>query len=347
YHIDLDLAPQNRWDDLAFHEGAKLKKILQVFKDVLLSFSKYSANIISFVDNNLGQLVDTLPQPYRDELKGLANATNLPLGEVLLYNLFYEVFTVCTSILAEDDRGNLYHARNMDFGLFMGWDSQNSTWLMTEALKDSVVNLKWKKNGQVLFKSVNYVGYIGVFTAMKPGAFSLTVNERFNIDGGYLGILKWLLGYRQSSWLTFITRQVMETARDFHDAYYLLRDKELLAPVYFILGGNQTDQAVVITRSRLEAIDVWHLSMDNSTFYLLETNYDHWSKPPFYDDRRSVGRKCMDGLTKKNVGFLGLFDVLSSKPVLNKLTTYTTLMQVSSGRMESYIQYCQNPCSPW
>lgn len=29
------------------------------------------------------------------------------LGEVVLYNIFYEVFTVCTSIVAEDKTGAL------------------------------------------------------------------------------------------------------------------------------------------------------------------------------------------------------------------------------------------------
>ena len=28
------------------------------------------------------------------------------LGEVVLYNIFYEIFTVCTSIIAEDKTGN-------------------------------------------------------------------------------------------------------------------------------------------------------------------------------------------------------------------------------------------------
>ena len=35
-------------------------------------------------------------------------------------NIFYEVFTVCTSILAQAGDGTLYHGRNLDFGLFMG-----------------------------------------------------------------------------------------------------------------------------------------------------------------------------------------------------------------------------------
>ena len=42
------------------------------------------------------------------------------VGEVVLYNIFYEVFTVCTSIVAQDTNGKMYHARNLDFGLFLG-----------------------------------------------------------------------------------------------------------------------------------------------------------------------------------------------------------------------------------
>lgn len=30
-----------------------------------------------------------------------------------------------------------------------------------------------------------------------------------------------------------------------------------------------------------------------------------------------------------------------------QLTTYTTLMQVSEGTLESYIRDCPNPCMPW
>ena len=50
----------------------------------------------------------------------IANATGLPQGEVVLYNVFYEVFTFCTSIVAQDEAGHLYHGRNLDFGLFLG-----------------------------------------------------------------------------------------------------------------------------------------------------------------------------------------------------------------------------------
>jgi len=70
-------------------------------------------------------VADTLPKPYGDEIKGIANATNINLGDLVLYNIFYEIFTLCTSIVGEDPQGNKYHARNLDFGLFLGWDLAN------------------------------------------------------------------------------------------------------------------------------------------------------------------------------------------------------------------------------
>ncbi|CAF4518444.1 unnamed protein product, partial [Rotaria magnacalcarata] len=47
-------------------------------------------------------MADTLPAPYGDEMKGISQATGVPLGEIVLYNIFYEIFTLCTSIVAED-----------------------------------------------------------------------------------------------------------------------------------------------------------------------------------------------------------------------------------------------------
>jgi len=39
----------------------------------------------------------------------------------VLYNIFYEIFTVCTSIVGQDKSGKMYHARNLDFGLLLGY----------------------------------------------------------------------------------------------------------------------------------------------------------------------------------------------------------------------------------
>lgn len=42
----------------------------------------------------------------------------------------------------------------------------------------------------------------------------------------------------------------------YEEAKTLLAQTKLLAPAYFILGGNQTGQGCIITRSRLLSIDI-------------------------------------------------------------------------------------------
>jgi len=86
-------------------------------------------------------MADTLPAPYGDEMKGISQASGLPLGkfngmlpldrklyctvfyylgEIVLYNIFYEVSSYCTSVVGQDQNGNIFHGRNLDFGGLMG-----------------------------------------------------------------------------------------------------------------------------------------------------------------------------------------------------------------------------------
>ncbi|CAF88119.1 unnamed protein product, partial [Tetraodon nigroviridis] len=277
-------------------------------------------------------MANTLPQPFGEEIKGISAVSGVPLGEVVLFNIFYEVFTVCTSIVAEDEKGNLFHARNLDFGLFMGWDIKNKSWIITEKLKPLVVNLDFRRNNQTVFKSTNFAGYVGMLTGIKPvrirfssvsqRTFTLTMNERFSLDGGYIGarapsgvhvqrggpppltvcscagILEWIFGKRDGIWMSFLTRSVLENANSYEEAKTLLAQTKLLAPAYFILGGNQTGQGCIITRSRLLSIDVFDINLKLGRWFVLETNYDHWKEPLFLDDRRTPAIKCMNQTTQ-------------------------------------------------
>ncbi|XP_071088185.1 acid ceramidase-like [Haliotis cracherodii] len=82
-------------------------------------------------------------------------------------------------------------------------------------------------------------------------------------------------------------------------------------------------------------------------WYVLETNYDHWVKPLFLDDRRGPANQCMRETTQQGVSLPALFNVLSTKPVLNKGTVYTALMHVESGHLETWIRECEDPCPPF
>uniref|UniRef100_A0A3B4B318 Acid ceramidase n=1 Tax=Periophthalmus magnuspinnatus TaxID=409849 RepID=A0A3B4B318_9GOBI len=340
YTIDLDLPPHKRWTSVITDKKKDLDGMIEVIRDLAKAFVP-SGRLIELVDITLPLIVNTLPDPFKDEIKGIALDSGIPL-EITLFNIFYEVFTVCTSVVAEDAK-NLLHGRNLDFGLFM-WDMKNKSWIISEKLKPLVVNLDFRKNNKTVFKSTNFAGYVGMLTGIKPHLFSLTMNERFSLDGGYI-IMEWILGQRDGMWMSFLTRSVLENAT-YENARSLLAQTKLLAPAYFILGGNKSGQGCIITRSRTLSLDLL-LNMKLGRWYVLETNYDHWEDPFVLDDRRTPAMTCMNKTTQNNISIKTLYDVLSTKPVLNKLTTYTTLMQVSEGTLESYIRDCPNPCMPW
>ncbi|MBN3299219.1 ASAH1 ceramidase, partial [Amia calva] len=319
YTIDLDLAPQKRWTQLISEKKVELGSMMQVIRDLADAFVP-SGKLIELVDKDLPLVLDTLPSPFKEEIQGIADASGLPLGEVLLFNVFYEVFTVCTSLVAEDSTGKLYHGRNLDFGLFLGqWDIKNKTWLVTERLRPLVVNLDFQRNKKTVFKSTNFAGYVGMLTGIKPSLFTLTMNERFSLDGGYIGILEWILGRREGVWMGFLTRSVLENATSYSDAKNQLVKTKMLAPAYFILGGNKSGEGCVITRSRLTALDILEIDLKLDRWYVLETNYDHWKEPLFLDDRRTPAKKCMNRTTQAKISPATIYDVLSTKPVLNKV----------------------------
>ncbi|KAM9450012.1 acid ceramidase [Clarias gariepinus] len=346
YTVNLDSPPSKRWTEIITDKKDELVSMVQAIKDLADAFVP-SGRLEELIDKALPMMIDTLPYPFNEEMKGIATASGVPLGEVILFNIFYEIFTVCTSLVAEDPRGNLIHARNLDFGLFLGWDMKNHSWVITEKLKPLVVNVDFRRNNKTVFKSTNFAGYVGMLTGIRPYLFTLTMNERFSLDGGYIGVLEWILGKRDGRWMSFLTRSVLENATSYEEAKKLLSDTKLLAPAYFILGGNQSGEACIITRSRTHSLNPLELDVKQGRWYVLETNYDHWKKPLFLDDRRTPAMKCMNQTTQTNISIKTVYDVLSTKPVLNKLTTYTTLMEVSKGNLESYIRACPNPCMPW
>ncbi|KAJ1374525.1 Acid ceramidase [Parelaphostrongylus tenuis] len=273
---------------------------------------------MGWVDIMFGELEKGLPQPYRDEILSISNDTGIPVGQIVVYNIFYEIFTVCTSIVAQDSDGHIVHARNLDFGLFLGWKPETHEWAMSSALRKMTINVNWMKDA----------------------------NERFQLDGGYLGMIRWMLGLEPNGkWMSWLTRETLEQFNTYADAKAHLMTTPILSPVYYILGGKNPGEGSVITRSltKTDLLNELNPSGKNG-WYLLETNYD-LDKPVLYlDDRRTPGNNCMQMLGQNNVSFQGLFNVLSSRTTLNKLTVYTVLMEVESGQFETIMQSCPGDC---
>jgi len=346
FTVDLDAPPYQRWQQVATAYKTQIKDLIGVIKN--LSFAFFHGKLIQWIDTHMDKWDALLPQPYQDELKGIAAATGMPLGEVVLYNIFYEINAVCTSIVAQDNNNVLYHARNLDFGLFLGWNRETHDWAITEMLRPNIINVNWIKGGKTLFKSNNFAGYVGVYNAVKQNVFTLTANERYDILGGYVGIFNWLLGVGHAKWMTWLSREAMEEAASYADAVKMLSETPLMSPCYYIVGGAASGEGTIITRALNKTVSQVNMNLaDPNGWYVLETNYDPGTPPLFLDDRRDPGNKCMQQMGRSGAGFEGIYNVLSSTTNYNKLTVYTVMMRVDTGVLETYIRKCPDPCWPW
>lgn len=84
------------------------------------------------------------------------------------------------------------------------------------------------------------------------------------------------------------------------------------------------NQGCVITRDRdnFNMLSLDSKSINTKLWFLVQTNYDHWKTPPFFDDRRTPATKCLNEAGQKNASLGLIYNVLSTKPVLNKVRKF-------------------------
>ena len=194
---------------------------------------------------------------------------------MFVYNIFYTVFGACTSIVSQNQNGEIFHARNLDFGLWPAFDvKHHNFWLLNEKLRPLVVNIDFQRGGQTVFKSTTFAGFAGVHTAMRPGAFALSVDTKFdgNLD---LGLIEWIESVSRGLpskdvELTMLNREVMQTLSNYGSAKEKIASTKLIGPAYIIVSGMQAGEGAVITKGKPEGalqpdgqtIDVWELQRE-------------------------------------------------------------------------------------
>lgn len=72
---------------------------------------------------------------------------------------------LCTSIVAEDADGHIYHGRNLD-------------WNLGDALLKLIINVDYQRGGKTVFTGTTLVGFIGVLNGMRAGQWSWSMDAR-------------------------------------------------------------------------------------------------------------------------------------------------------------------------
>lgn len=316
YKLNLDVAPEHRYDELVPIFLPRVLPLIQWIRQFL------PAIVWPAVDEVLAVLDDVIGEPYADEMRGIARAANVSLGDVVLMNIFYELTAGCTSIVAVNANGTTLHGRNLDF--------------MIPGLSTITIDLVYYSGGSPVYRGTTFGGMVGLLTGKRMGAtpFSVSLDERdptasydpTGIVHVILSAISALLGGGRVA--SFAIRDTLaDPSMSFSSAVDALAAVPLVAPAYLIVGGPGA--GAVVTRDRESAVDVWRMDPQAGVWYLLETNYDHWVPPPPDDDRRDPGNQHMNQTGVRNIGVGSLYWVLTQPPTFNGETDYTTVMEVN------------------
>ncbi|PAV59061.1 hypothetical protein WR25_10766 isoform B [Diploscapter pachys] len=264
YRIDLDLPPDQRWNQVIRENIEVIPLIAEEAKKYIPSFIQ---PVVWPIARALGNL---LPKDIHEELKGISRESGLPLGEVVGLNILYDItafdrkhilYEGCTSIVLQDKRGNIFHGRNLDYE-------------MQDLLKSMTIYVDFVKNNTILYSGVTFALYNGLLTGQRPNAYTVTLNERYS--GAYIDNILMEFVTRFQRPVSYFIREVLESETTFDSAVRTFSKTHLIAPCYIIVGGVKPEQGVVISRNRWSAADIYSLTPER--WYLVETNFDHWKK---------------------------------------------------------------------
>jgi len=135
---------------------------------------------------------------------------------------------------------------------------------------------------------------------------------------------------------------VLTQETTYANALKRLSNTELIVDVYYILGGLK--DGAVISRNRTVAADVWKLDAAAGRWFEVETNYDHWEPPPWYDNRRDPTNAHMKQMGRTGVNANNLLGILGMKPTINLETTYSIVACPTTGFYETFVRWCAYPC---
>ena len=354
WRLDLDLPPEERWLEIAAHFAPKA----YIIHDYLASSLNHLAWAMPLIEDVAAKL-DAYKGfgDYAGEMRGLAKGLNLSLGDVVAGNLVYQLEGLgvncsnwnntgptgqcanrtgvlsaeelerglppredgpgaCTSIIAQTASGQVYHARNLD-------------WNLPKQVRQFVLDVEFHRSGgETVFVGTTLLGYTGLVTGLKRGGFTYSNDAR--CQGGKLldNMLAMLLTGAQTPGQH--ARRVFEQAPDYASAIAMFEKTDLVDEVYYIVGGAKAGEGAVVTRDRIGTANVWRLEPKQS-FFLLETNYDHWESPPSSDDRRTPGESHMRELGSDGITVDGLLHVMTQWPTFNHHTDYTAIMSAQDG----------------
>jgi len=278
------------------------------------------------------------------EIVATAKVCGVPVDGVHALQFLYELSTLmvpienitlpwrgpgCTGIIARDQHGSVFHARNLDFqpGPYM---------------QQIVYIGKFMRGGQEVFRAQMMAGYSCLVTGMKPGpnGFTYETNTRFpEAFGDNKQMLHNLLVEKRTlnGWTV---RKTLETAPDFEAAVKALSTTPFIAPMYNVISGVR--KGVILARDPDSVAFQLTLGQTNPecrSDYIIITNFDFWwgdirewfdpSAGEIGHPRRLIAQGILNASSPLTPEII--FSTISAKGVKATETIFQALMNVETG----------------
>lgn len=217
--INLDLPAKERWQFLSDYA----EEVTELLACYLKDFEG-----ADFLLEGIDLYKGLLNKEYLDEIDCIASMVPYTGNQVLLANLYYDVLKLylgCTAF-AVHTGATIFHARNLDW------------WTDNNLLSKHSRIFNFQRKGKTVFKSVGWLGFIGVLSGMKPKSFTVTLNAVSSKDAPEF-----------AQPISFFLRDVLTQANSFEEAKALLQNTAITSDCLLLLSGIKADEMVVIERT--------------------------------------------------------------------------------------------------
>merc|ERR1712217_471642 len=183
---------------------------------------------------------------------------------------------------------------------------------------------------------------------MVPGKWSAEINAR----SSFKPTLPEAMEHASKGWFGYpqLLRKGCENGGDFETGLKFLTETPMISGGYFTIAGAAPGEGAILTRNATGTdTDVLRLEDGlprSKPWFLVQTNYDHWTQPPKSDDRRDNGIKDMEALGTDKVSLDTLWGVMSdeakgsgTRGVYNAATIHTELIIPATGEYHTYLRH--------
>lgn len=211
---------------------ASLRQVLGYFRHYLRVplLNAWLANW--WLDRPWRQARPWIPEPYLEEMRGLAEGAQVPVRELWRLHAIPDRTYSCSSLAAWGHAtadGQLIHTRNLD-------------WNIDAGIQQHAVVFVVRPTGARAFVNVGWAGFIGVLSGINDARISIGQIGAETTEAAFDGVP-----------MVFLMRQVVERATDVEEAARLIQQARRTVGINYLIADAKARRALALETTQRQA----------------------------------------------------------------------------------------------